>query len=158
MPHKGAGKDQSRHARDSARAKPVIRTNTVTLGSPLGPAMDATRRRLQGPKRPGSLARSESRSARARVPRKEKAKASEATLGIPLGIPLGAATQRRHSCGSHTVSTRQTLLRLVWPCQPGLFASRLPTRFSTAIAVLTIEFGFGIHKQRAPIKAWQFHP
>ena len=41
-------------------------------------------------------------------------------------------------------------MRLVWPCQPGLFASRLPTRFSTAIAVLTIEFAFGIHKQRAP--------
>ena len=77
------------------------------------------------------------------MPRKEKAKASEATLGIPLGIPLGADTQRRHSCGSHTVSTRQTLLRLVWPCQPGLFASRLPTRFSTAIAVLIIEFGLG---------------
>ena len=52
----------------------------------------------------------------------------------------------RPSCGSYRVSTRQTLLRLVWPCQPGLFASRLPTRFSTAIAVLTIEFGFGIHK------------
>ena len=166
MPRKGAGKHQSRHARDPARtkcAKAQIRTNTVTLGSlmqragacrdqsghdftlqgpqirskfcrgrarkqawdparaehrcrakalvrtkadtlgiPLGPnpcqgadkdqhrhgrEFNATRRRLQGPKRPGSLARSGSRSG--------LAKASEATLGIPLGIPLGANAMPR---------------------------------------------------------------
>ena len=125
-------------AEHRCRAKALVRTKADTLGIPLGPnprqgkdqhrharEFNATRRRLQGPKRPGSLARSGSRSG---LP-----KASEATLGIPLGIPLGAnadATQRRHSCGSHTVSTRQTLLHLVWPCQPGLFALRLPTRFS----------------------------
>ena len=131
--------------------------NTVTLGKPLGPAMDATRRRLQGPKRPDSLARSGSRSGRARVPRKEKAKARNATLGIPLGIPLGAATQRCHSCGSHTVSKRQTLLRqtrfavsaralCITPANPLLYCLTI------------IDFGFGIHKQRAPIKAWQLHP
>ena len=135
-PCQGADKDQHRHARE----------------------FNATRRRLQGPKRPGSLARSGSRSG--------LAKASEATLGIPLGIPLeiplGAnadATQRRHCCGSHTVSTRQTLLHLAWPCQPGLFASRLPARFSYNICrflqwqpncLATIEFGLGIPKQRAP--------
>ena len=93
--------------------KALVRTKAATLGIPLGPnpcqgkdqhrharEFNATRRRLQGPKRPGSLARSGSRSG--------LAKASEATLGIPLRIPLGAnadATQRRHSCGSHTVST-----------------------------------------------------
>ena len=125
-------------AEHRCRAKALVRTKAATLGIPLGPnpcqgkdqhrharEFNATRRRLQGPKRPGSLARSGSRSG--------LAKASEAALGTPLGIPLGAnadATQRRHSCGSHTVSTRQTLLHLVWPCQPGLFALRLPTRFS----------------------------
>ena len=125
-------------AEHRCRAKALVRTKAATLGIPLGPnpcqgkdqhrharEFNATRRRLQGSKRPGSLARSGSRSG--------LAKASEATLGIPLGIPLGAnadATQRRHSCGSHTVSTRQTLLHLVRPCQPGLFALCLPTRFS----------------------------
>ena len=127
-----------KYARRFAGAAPA--TSLDTLGIPLGPnpcqgadkdphrharECNATRRRLQGPKRPGSLARSGSRSG--------LAKASEATLGIPLGIPLGAnadATQRCHSCVSHTVSTRQTLLHLAWPCQPGLFASRLPARFS----------------------------
>ena len=57
-----------------------------------------------------------------------------ARLASPLGIPLGAstgATQRRQTLlPKHTVSTRQTRLRLLWPCQPGVFASRLPTRFS----------------------------
>ena len=127
-----------KQAWDPARAA-LVRTKAGTLGIPLGPnpcqgadkdqhrharEFNATRRRLQGPKRPGSLARSGSRSG--------LAKGSEATLGNPLGILLGAnadATQRCHSCGSHSVSTRQALLHLAWPCQPGLFASRLPARF-----------------------------
>ena len=57
-----------------------------------------------------------------------------ARLASPLGIPLGAstgATQRPQTLlPKHTVSTRQTRLRLLWPCQPGVFASRSPTRFS----------------------------
>ena len=152
MPHKGAGKDQSNHARDPARAKPVPRPTPSRSG--VRSAMDATPRRLQGRKRPGSLARSGSRSGRARVTRKEKAKASEATLGIPLGIPLGAATQRRHSCGSHTVSTRH-----VDPLAPCLAVSARALCITPVNPLLyTIEFGFGIHKQRAPIKAWQPDP
>ena len=43
-----------------------------------------------------------------------------ARLASPLGIPLGAstgATQRRQTLlPKHTVSTRQTRLRLLWPC------------------------------------------
>ena len=112
---------QSKHARDPARAKHVrrakvqVRTNAATLGSPLRPTMDAARRRSPlgiplGPST-GATQRQEQRQAKP----------------IPLGA-IADATQRC-TCGSHTVSARQILLRLVWPCQSGLFALRMPTRF-----------------------------
>ena len=59
-----------------------------------------------------------------------QAKASEATLGIPLGSRSGRTRMpRKGLCGSHTVSTRQTLLHLAWPCQP----ARMQSRFSYTI-------------------------
>ena len=61
-----------------------------------------------------------------------QAKASEATLGIPLGSRSGRdATQRPQTLlrKPSTVSTRQTLLHLAWPCQP----ARMQPRFSYSI-------------------------
>ena len=69
-------------AEHRCRAKALVRTKAATLGIPLGPnpcqgkdqhrharEFNATRSRLRGPKRPGSLARSGSRSGLARIVR-----------------------------------------------------------------------------------------
>ena len=74
----------SRHARDPARAKRISPERSATSPPPLScgapcdgeknrhareSTWDATRRRLKGPKRPGSLASSGSRSSRLRMGR-----------------------------------------------------------------------------------------
>ena len=97
---------KSRHCRDPARAKHVRRAEAQTR---------TTRANYYGC---NSQAAERTKTAR---------------LASPLGIPLGAstgATQRRQTLLPKP-STRQTRLRLLWPCQPGVFASCLPTRFSS---------------------------
>ena len=95
-------------AEHRCRAKALVRTKADTLGIPLGPnpcqgadkdqhrharEFNATRRRLQGPKRPGSLARSGSRSGQTR------AKAQIRTNTVTLGSLMQRAGACRDQSG-----------------------------------------------------------
>ena len=114
---------------------------------PLGPSTGAT----QGHKQRLAKPRSESRSDPARAERGCHAKASD---------PLAEAIQLAHARPSCTSLGRVS--------QPGCNRAS-PTVFAVSCngspTVLIIEFGFGIHKQRAPkslatppLKAWQLQP
>ena len=84
----------SRLARDPARAKRISPERSATSPPPCDSeknrharesTRDATRRRLKGPKRPGSLASSGSRSGRLRMPRAGALAGKLKTFRIPLG-------------------------------------------------------------------------
>ena len=101
-----------------------------------------------------------------------QAKASEATLGIPLGSRSGRTRMPRKGLrpaeAIQLAHARPSCTSLGRVSQPGCNRAS-PTVFAVSCngspTVLIIEFGFGIHKQRAPkslatppLKAWQLQP
>ena len=145
------------------RQSTLWQANVQTLGLPLGATRMPRNRRQQMEEQP----RSSFCSGRARVPRKGTSKGKRSHARNPARAergchakasdPLAEAIQLAHARPSCTSLGRvsQTGCNRASPAVFAVSCNGSPT-------VLIIEFGFGIHKQRAPkslatppLKAWQ---